>query len=55
MPARKPARKPGLIQRMVDSRLRDISKKKYGKLGGGSTVNYFIGWVIFSIYFEHVP
>ena len=26
MPARKPAKKPGLIQRMVDSRLRDIFK-----------------------------
>ena len=44
MPARRPARKPGLIQRMVDSRLRDIFKKKsmeYFGGGGGSTVNYF--------------
>ena len=27
MPARRPARKPGLIQRMVDDRLRYILKK----------------------------
>ena len=51
MPARKPARKPGLIQRMVDSRLRDISKKKYGKLGGGeySELLYRVG-DIFNIF-----
>ena len=57
MPARRPARKPGLIQRMVDSRLRDIFKKKvWNTLGGrGEYSELLLEWVIFSIYFEYVP
>ena len=58
MPARRPARKPGLIQRMVDSRLRDIFKKKsmeYFGGGGGEYSELLLEWVIFSIYFEYVP
>ena len=34
MPARRPARKPGLIQRMVDDRLRYILKKSVENFGG---------------------
>ena len=44
MPARRPARKPGLIQRMVDDRLRYIFlKKKCENLGGG-VESTLLGW-----------
>ena len=43
MPARRPARKPGLIQRMVDDRLRYIFKKKCDNLGGG-VESTLLGW-----------
>ena len=41
MPARRPARKPGLIQRMIDDRLRYIFKKKVW--AGESSQLYWIG------------
>ena len=44
MPARRPARKPGLIQRMIDDRLRYIFQKKVWKTWAGeSSQLYWIG------------
>ena len=44
MPARRPARKPGLIQRMIDDRLRYIFKKKSVENLGGGVQSTLLDW-----------
>lgn len=44
MPARRPARKPGLIQRMIDDRLRYIFLKKSVENLGGGVQSTLLDW-----------
>ena len=55
MPARRPARKPGLIQRMIDDRLRYIFLKKSVENLGGGVQSTLLDWWYFPFYLICLP
>ena len=55
MPARRPARKPGLIQRMIDDRLRYIFLKKSVENLGGRVQSTLLDWWYFPFFWICLP